>query len=418
MGYTTGTKYDIDMIKEMFNEKDYNLVSTVYKNSKEKLDYICNKHKELGIQHVSLSSFNKNKCNCAKCASESSKKNWKNNHPKKEFDKNKCFEKYNKKVKNLVGNEYVLFDVFKDKNRIRLDLIHADCGEHYIVEQGKFLKGNNRCQNKNCKHKRISKQRTKTKDMVKQEIENLVGDEYLLFGEYTGTNNNMLFKHNIPECNYEFLMTPHNFIGGNQRCPACAEKIRRIKLTKTQKQYEEEIFDIFGNEFIVIGKYINSQTKIDIKHNSCKHIFSIIAEKMFCNINPCPFCERPTKGEQKIIDYLDSFMKNKYIYQQYYDDLVGVGGGLLSYDFYLPQYNLLIEYQGQFHDGTAAQQTPEEFEIQKEHDRRKREYAKSHKIDLLEIWYWDFDNIEDILYNYLKNRENKKPVKIKYMKVS
>jgi len=37
------------------------------------------------------------------------------------------------------------------------------------------------------------------------------------------------------------------------------------------------------------------------------------------------------------------------------------------------------------------------FKKQLEHDRRKREYAKKHNINLLEIWYWDFDNIEKIL---------------------
>ena len=67
------------------------------------------------------------------------------------------------------------------------------------------------------------------------------------------------------------------------------------------------------------------------------------------------------------------------------------------YDFYLPEHNLLIEYQGQFHDGTAHQQSKKEFERQQEHDKRKREYAKDNNIKLLEIWYYDFDNIEEIL---------------------
>ena len=29
--------------------------------------------------------------------------------------------------------------------------------------------------------------------------------------------------------------------------------------------------------------------------------------------------------------------------------------------------------------------------------KEKREYAKNHNIKLLEIWYWDYDNIEEIL---------------------
>jgi hypothetical protein len=39
---------------------------------------------------------------------------------------------------------------------------------------------------------------------------------------------------------------------------------------------------------------------------------------------------------------------------------------------------------------------------QQEHDKRKKEYAQQNNINLLEIWYWDFDNIEQILNNELK----------------
>ena len=37
--------------------------------------------------------------------------------------------------------------------------------------------------------------------------------------------------------------------------------------------------------------------------------------------------------------------------------------------------------------------------INQKHKRivEDRKYAKQHNIDLLEIWYWDFDNIEKIL---------------------
>ena len=66
----------------------------------------------------------------------------------------------------------------------------------------------------------------------------------------------------------------------------------------------------------------------------------------------------------------------EFISQKTFDGLIGTRGGNLSYDFYLPDYNLLIEYQGEYHDGNVQYQTQEEFENQQEHDRRKREYAK------------------------------------------
>ena len=87
-----------------------------------------------------------------------------------------------------------------------------------------------------------------------------------------------------------------------------------------------------------------------------------------------------------------------------YDSLIGLGGGNLSYDFYLPDYNLLIECQGIQHESYTKgfHKTKKDFERQLEHDRRKREYAKQHNIKLLEIWYYDMDNIEDILIKELE----------------
>ena len=116
--------------------------------------------------------------------------------------------------------------------------------------------------------------------------------------------------------------------------------------------------------------------------------------------NHCPYCHQ-SKGEDKISKFLLSHQID-FISQYKLDDLVGIKGKPLSYDFYLPNQNLLIEYQGEFHDGsTRGLQTHQEFIIQQEHDRRKREYARSHHIKLLEIWYYDFINIEDILSDFI-----------------
>lgn len=93
----------------------------------------------------------------------------------------------------------------------------------------------------------------------------------------------------------------------------------------------------------------------------------------------------------------------KYIPQKEYNNLLGLGNGNLSYDFYIPDYNLLIECQGEQHEHYCKgfHETKKDFEKQLEHDRRKREYAKQHNIKLLEIWYYDIDKMKDILIEEL-----------------
>ena len=97
-----------------------------------------------------------------------------------------------------------------------------------------------------------------------------------------------------------------------------------------------------------------------------------------------------------------------YIWQKEFDGLLGINDGLLSYDFYLSDYNLLIEYQGEQHEKycKAFHKSKKDFEKQIEHDRRKKEYAQIHNIKLLEIWYFDYNNIEKILYKTIRKEEN------------
>jgi len=113
--------------------------------------------------------------------------------------------------------------------------------------------------------------------------------------------------------------------------------------------------------------------------------------------NGCPRCAE-SKGEKRITKFLKQY--NIYhIPQKSFNGLVGLGNGLLSYDFYLPKYNLLVEFQGEQHEHFVEwfYESIEDFEKQQEHDRRKKEYAEQNGYNFLEIWYWDSNNIEKIL---------------------
>lgn len=93
----------------------------------------------------------------------------------------------------------------------------------------------------------------------------------------------------------------------------------------------------------------------------------------------------------------------KYEREVKYEGLLGLGGRNLSYDFYLPKYNLLLELQGEQHEHfiKGIHRTQRNFKRQLEHDRRKKQYAIDHNINFLEIWYYDIDNIEEILIKQL-----------------
>jgi len=106
-------------------------------------------------------------------------------------------------------------------------------------------------------------------------------------------------------------------------------------------------------------------------------------------------------GEFMTRKYLDEHHIT-YEYQKKFNDLKGVGNRLLSYDFYLPDLNLLIECQGAQHYSPVNYYGGEDFlNKQQEHDKRKREYAELHNIELFEIDYTEYNNIENILQEVL-----------------
>lgn len=220
-----------------------------------------------------------------------------------------------------------------------------------------------------------------------------------------------------------------NFVNG-KRCPYCHNYLDKIhpldslgtlypevlsfwsdKNKKSPYEYSsfssQKVYwkcpEDLHNDYLRRISYSNTSNFRCPECNNSKGEASI--SKYFLNINFIKIL----KEEYSILDNIFKLKNKYYIPQKEFDDLIGLGGGKLSYDFYLPQYNLLIEYDGEFHymPITKYKNEPVKYaearlKKQQEHDRLKDEYAKKNNIKLLRIPYWDFDNIEKILDAYLK----------------
>lgn len=200
-------------------------------------------------------------------------------------------------------------------------------------------------------------------------------------------------------CKNQWRTTPDRLLKG-KGCKFCSKRESGLRRRKTEKQFLEELKNINPN-IEVVGKYNGAGEKIECKCKICSTEWNPRASHLLEGIG-CPECFMP-HGERKIRDFLNMH-SIEYVSQHSYNDLIGIHGGFLSYDFYLPYYNLLIEFQGKQHEEPIEYFGGYEyFKIQQEHDRMKREYAIQHSIQLLEIWYYDEYNIDKILNNYLFN---------------
>lgn len=167
------------------------------------------------------------------------------------------------------------------------------------------------------------------------------------------------------------------------------------------------------HEFITNYNYeLNSDEIIDISSNTHKkywfncpnglhepHLISI-CHITNMDVSVCKKCKNvKSKLEERTENIL---IKNNIRYepQKEFNGLTGIKGRCLSYDFYLPDYNVLIECQGGQHEKPIGLFGGEvQFLKQQVHDDRKKKYAIVNNIKLIEIWYYDKNSIEDILKN-------------------
>jgi ribosomal protein S27E len=127
--------------------------------------------------------------------------------------------------------------------------------------------------------------------------------------------------------------------------------------------------------------------------NGHEDYLAIISNRTLRN-QGCPIC-KASHGEKAVHKFLTN---NKLLFkpQKKFKDCKAKR--CLPFDFYLTEENVAIEYNGLQHYQIIERWggEPSFLKIQK-YDQIKRDYCKNNNIKLIEIPYWDFDDIEKIL---------------------
>ena len=195
----------------------------------------------------------------------------------------------------------------------------------------------------------------------------------------------------------EFLVSPDNHLNKKSGCPLC--KGKRIRNTITQKaanSFIEKAKQIHRDKYDYSKvKYIDAHTKVCI---TCpEHGEFWQTPNNHLRGQGCPKC-REYKGEAQISEFLKAH--NIEFQTQYPIEYEGNIKGFTYIDFYLPQHNIFIEYNGMQHYIPVEHFGGElKFQQQKKRDQYVRNYCIENNIQLLEIKYGT--NIEDELGKYL-----------------
>lgn len=213
--------------------------------------------------------------------------------------------------------------------------------------------------------------------------------------EYTDIK--MPIKFCCPKHGIQTMMLG-NFLRRHE-CRECSYSRRGKKLRHSNDYIISMVEAINNNKLLNIDEY-----KDATKHNLCikcglcgnEFITSFASYTRF-GINRCHSCScKESSGEMRIRNILNS--KNvTYIQEKRFKDCKDKKP--LPFDFYLPGYNLIIEFDGQHHYFPIHGE--ENHRATTLHDKIKDDYCRTHGIELLRIPYWDGDNIEKIIIDKL-----------------
>jgi len=177
-------------------------------------------------------------------------------------------------------------------------------------------------------------------------------------------------------CKYhgEFKQTPNSHKRGNG-CPKCVGK------QQNNSNIIQEFQNIHKNKYdYSLVKYISSQNEIKIL---C-HNHGIFKQKPVKHKSGqgCPKCNE-SKGEKEIRNILETKQIN-YITQKTFNGCKYKQK--LKFDFYLPEYNLCIEYDGEQHFVSKEHFGGEKgLILRQKRDKIKDKYCKENNIKLLRI---------------------------------
>ncbi len=159
--------------------------------------------------------------------------------------KRKTNEQFKKEVYDLVGDEYAFLDPYQGTH-IKLKVKHNTCGHIYGVIPSAFLRGNR------CPY--CAGLAKKTNDQFKQEVYDLVGNEYEFLDTYVNARTKIRVKHN--KCGHIYKVKPNAFLMGN-RCPYCS-----INTKKADDRFKREVYDLVGNEYVFLDTYVTTILKL------------------------------------------------------------------------------------------------------------------------------------------------------------
>lgn len=201
------------------------------------------------------------------------------------------------------------------------------------------------------------------------------------------------------DCGNTVIVHKNNLTSGNSTSCGC----KRI-----EKLIAMRVKDISGQRFgklIALYPINNSGKRIWHCQCDCGNECDIQIDSLTTGNTTSCGCQK-SKGEE-LVSHILSDLNINFIQQCKFDDCINPKTNFkLSFDFYLPQYNCCIEYDGIQHFKPVEEWGGlKTFQEGQKRDKIKNEFCLSRHIQLIRIPYTDYELLDD---NYIRTKLKQK----------
>lgn len=308
-----------------------------------------------------------------------------------------CYREKSRELQGKTHSQYVaelsmsnpILEVLEDYINMDTPILHR-CKTHNIVwdiSPASALRGAG-C--RECWIEKLRNTRVKNTEDYILELAN-ISPHIKLIGDYI--NAKTPTQHYCKLHKVFWDISPSNALKG-QGCSECCKNKQSLSLLKTHEQYILDLANV-NPDIKVIENYIDAKTPILHKCLIDGFIWPIAPSNALSG-KGCPKCNE-SHGEKTVSRWLDT-QYIEYVPQYTFDDCRDKQP--LPFDFYLPKFNITIEYQGCQH------YNPVEFfggqsylEYIQYHDKIKSDYCAKNNIQLICIPYWE--DVNEYLNKFL-----------------
>lgn len=243
----------------------------------------------------------------------------------------------------------------------------CDCGNQTIVSGDNLRR--NHTTSCGCAHK----------DSAQQRIIDLVGKRFgyltVLERGHTDINRNVYWKCQC-DCGAIKEIAGSNLRGEKTKSCGCQMAKKPLNLLGQK----------FGKLTPIKQVYINDKAGW-LCQCDCGNQTTVITNVLLSGRTKSCGCITYSIGEKNIAELLEQ-NNIAFIREYKFQDLSNY-----RYDFYLPEYNRLIEFDGKQHYTNSGTWDKDTLEERQNRDKTKNQYALNHNIDLVRIPYWQRDKI-------------------------